>query len=57
MSIMCGEIIFQHTPRFFFFFFFLLLENVVIQNDNGCSKLTLTQKIEKPLSMRSASII
>ena len=58
MSIMCGEIIFHHTPRFFFFFFFfLLLENVVIQNDNGCSKLTLTPKIEEPLSMCSASII
>ena len=37
----------HHTFRFFF-----LLENVVIQNYNGCSKLTLIQKIEKPLSMR-----
>ena len=45
MSIMCGEIIFHHTPRIF-----LLLENVVIQNYNGCSKLTLIQKIEEPLS-------
>ena len=47
MSIMCGEIIFHHTPRFF-----LLLENVVILNFNKCSKLTLTQKIEEPLSTR-----
>ena len=29
---------------------FWLLENVVIQNYNGCSKLTLIQKIEEPLS-------
>ena len=35
-----------HTPRFF-----LLLENVIIQNYNKCSKLTLTQKIEEPLSI------
>ena len=33
------------------FFFFLLLENVVIPNYNKHSKLTLTQKIEEPLSM------
>ena len=37
----------HHTPRFF-----LLLENVVIPNYNKCSKLTLTQKIEEPLSTR-----
>ena len=46
MSIMCGEIIFYHNPRFFFFFFFFLwLENVVNQNYNKWSKLTLTQKL------------
>ena len=45
MSIMCGEKFFHHTLRFF-----LLLENVVIPNYNKCSKLTLTQKIEEPLS-------
>ena len=39
-----GEIIFYHTPMFFFFFF-LWLENIVNQNYNKCSKLTLTQKL------------
>ena len=47
MSIMCGKIIFHHTPRFF-----LWLENVVISKYNKYSKLTLTKKIEEPLSMR-----
>ena len=35
-----------------FFFFFILLKNVIIPNYNKYSKLTLTQKIEKSLSMR-----
>ena len=37
----------HHTVRFF-----LWLENVVIPNYNKCSKLTLIQKIEEPLSTR-----
>ena len=47
MSIMCGEIIFHHTPRFFF-----VLEKCSNPKYNKCSKLTLTQKIEEPLSTR-----
>ena len=37
----------HHTLSFFFFF---KLENIVVPNYNKCSKLTLTQKIEEPLS-------
>ena len=44
---MRGEIIFHHTARFF-----LWLENVAIPNYNKYSKLTLTQKIKKPMSTR-----
>ena len=43
MSIMCGEIIFHHTPRFFF-----VIEKCSNPKYNKCSKLTLTQKIEEP---------
>ena len=50
MSIMCGEIIFHHIPRFF-----LWLENIVIPKYNKYSKLSLTQKIEEPLSTRMSA--
>ena len=52
MSIMCVEIIFHHTPMFF-----LRLENVVTSNYNKCFKLTFTQKIEEPLSMRVSACL
>ena len=55
MRIMCSEIIFYHTPSFFFFF--LWLENEVIPNYKKCSKLILTQKIEKPLSTRVSACL
>ena len=50
MSIMCSEIIFHHTLDFFF-----ELKNVVIPHYNKCSKLTLIQKIEEPLSTRMSA--
>ena len=52
MNIMCGKIIFHHTPKFF-----LWLENVVILNYNKYSKLTFTQKIEEPLSTRVSACL
>ena len=37
---------------FYFYFYFLWLKNIVISNYNKFSKLTLTPKIEEPLSTR-----